>query len=86
MTKEDVKKMILNIINGSSGIKATELITAVYDEAKEHSLEEHNIVVYVEELVFENEILEIEYTLPLMSYRLKSIYFPIGTTIKTING
>ena len=87
MTKEELKLLIVKTINESTGIKAMELIPEIFRVAKESSKSvNEDILGCLEELVLENRIMEIEYVLPQMSYRIKSIYFPIGTTIKINNG
>lgn len=40
----------------------------------------HDDFIYqLEELVKDNEIVELEYILPQLDYRIKSMYFPKGT-------
>lgn len=45
-----------------------------------------DIVDSLEELVRLGRIVEVEYTLPKMDYRVKSIYFPAGTKVSLRHG
>ena len=55
------------------------------DTADSKSLEGHDISQLLEELVQAGEIIEVEYILPYMDYRLKSFYLPRGSEVKVKN-
>jgi hypothetical protein len=82
MTKEKLKQVILESVNGSTGVRGVELALTVLNKTMPHYFEPPLYQEALEELVNEGEILELEYTLPEMDYRIKSIFFPKGTQIK----
>jgi len=73
MTTEE---QILKLVNESTGIKATELVARMDDE---NLLDFQEVV---NKLVKEDKIIEMEYTVPNLSWRLKSMYFPAGSMFK----
>jgi hypothetical protein len=78
--KESMKKVILRLINESTGIKQTELVL----ELDKRSLlkgknEDNNMISIFEEIEKEKEVCVLQYVVPQMSYRQKTIYFPKGT-------
>jgi hypothetical protein len=77
------KEKISVMVNESNGLKATELLLKVVNKYPEmlNVLDGSEIAEVLEELVKEGEIVELEYVLPHMKYRVKSIYFPRGTEI-----
>ncbi len=77
-----LKEIILRKVNNSTGIKAVELTLAVMSEINPLIFEAKTYISELDELVKNGEILELEYTLPNMDYRIKSIYFPKGTIFK----
>ena len=81
--KEQFKIKIENFINESTGIKKMELIPHVIERTPECTTE---LITYcIEELVKEGKIMEVEYEVPQMNYRTKSIFFPANTTLRIIN-
>ncbi len=64
----------------SNGIKGVELATILATEFIQ--LEQIEIMGTIEELVEQGEIIEIQYVLPHMDYRIKSFYLPKGTKIE----
>lgn len=81
ITREGIKTHILDLIS-QGPIKATEiasdplLIKSIID-----SKLDVDIGVLLNELVEQKRIVEIEYVLPQMHYRIKSLYLPKGTEI-----
>ncbi len=73
-----MRKIILDKVNNSTGIKAVELVVAVQTEVKSE-FQHDEYVKTIEELVSSKEIVELDYILPSMNYRVKSLYFPKGT-------
>lgn len=81
--RESLRDKILQIVNSNGPIKNVDLaleVTKIF-----HKEELSGIFHVLEELVESGEIEEIEYTLASMPYRVKSIYFPKGTTIKIVS-
>lgn len=74
-----IKERISKIVNDSTGLKSTELAVKVVCEVPDCNTNE--VLHLIEELVKEGEIIELEYILPQINYRIKSIYFPKGTDI-----
>jgi len=75
-----IKETVKEIVNKSQGLKAVELSMRVLTETK-YDVKSEDIIKTIEDLVREGEIVELEYILPQMDYRIKSIYFPKGTNI-----
>lgn len=76
-----MKEIITNIVNSSQGIKAVELVLKVMEEINPVKFDEKEYNKCLTELINNKEIVEIEYILHQMDYRIKSIYFPKGTII-----
>lgn len=74
---------VVEIVKENPGIKSTELATKLTIKKCENSLkvEGHEIVKAIDEAVTEGLILEIEYVLPSMPYRITSVYFPTNTKL-----
>ena len=86
LTKEDLKKSIISTVNDSRGIAATELVAKFVCHIHEYEYECdcENIPELIQELVDGGEIFELEYILPSLDYRIKSMYFPKGTRILNV--
>lgn len=83
-TEISLRKTILNCVNSAQGLKGVELVLKVMATYGPNPtrLNNNQYNLELERLVEEKEIVEIEYILPSIDYRIKSIYFPKGTTIK----
>lgn len=80
MTNDQLKQELCDIINEEGPIKMTELIVRIAKElVRDINIEQ--IFVALDDLVREKEVVEVEYVLPAMNYRTKSMYFPKGTEI-----
>uniref|UniRef100_A0A6M3L8D9 Uncharacterized protein n=1 Tax=viral metagenome TaxID=1070528 RepID=A0A6M3L8D9_9ZZZZ len=75
--KELLKDRILELVN--NGIKGTELVVKIISESD--VLIHTDVVKVIEELMEQGEMIEIDYVLPSMEYRIKSFYLPKGTSI-----
>lgn len=89
MTKEQVKDIIVSIVNRMQGCKATELacdeaLLELPSEAK-RGLLNSGVPALVDELVAEGRLVEVEYVLPNLSFRAKSYLFPTGTKVKILS-
>lgn len=67
-------------------IKATELavLVASSEEGSRINRADH-ISDVIDQLVWAGEIIEVEYVLPHMNYRCKSMLFPAGTKVRIVN-
>lgn len=82
MTKDNLKPVILECINHSTGIRGVELALAVLNKTLPYHFETADYHEALEELVKEAKVVEVEYYLPDMPDRTKSIFFPAGTSIE----
>jgi hypothetical protein len=85
MDINEYREIIRRIVNESTGIKAVELATEVaiaMHEADERATTYDIWEDGLDPLIESGEILELEYVLQDMDYKLKSIFFPKGTKIE----
>jgi len=73
-----MKEKIIELVDDFGPIKSTELIVRLFDCLKLAKVDINGIL---DELVVNGDIIEVCYTLPSMTYREKSLYFPKGTII-----
>lgn len=76
MTKNEAKLLVVSKLTELQGCKATELAAV-----KEIACCGYPFIQLLDELMRENEIIEIEYVLSEMNYRIKSFLLPKGTEI-----
>ena len=85
-----IQEHIINIVEDFAPIKGVELVsklTQVLAQTGElNILENDTYFSILNKMVSNNEIVELEYVLPKMNYRVKSMYFPKGTVTTPING
>jgi len=74
------KEIIKTKIDHSTGIKGVELSLAVMDIVNPAVFKFEEYWKELTELVKTGEVMELEFVLPQIDYRTKSIYFPKGTT------
>ena len=78
------KEVLVAIVNSHQGIKGTslgvEFVLATHKEGTEIP-DDFDVVQVLEELVTAGELVEIEYAVPEMEYRVKSFYLPKGSLI-----
>lgn len=80
-----IEKLMVEIINNSSGIKATELAVKAIEalqkiESRTADLPDpKDITDAMYSLSIKKRAIEIEYSVPRTPHRTKSIFFPIGT-------
>ena len=80
MTIQEAKDKIVETINVAQGVKATQL--AVMNEIIQ--LQHFNVPLLLNDLVREGRIVEVEYVLPEMKWRIKSFYLPAGSELRTL--
>ncbi len=73
------KKEIVSVVESIQGCKVTELIC--HNRILPLIVSKHDVIKMIEELCIERELVEIEYILPNMTYRIKSFLLPKGTTV-----
>lgn len=74
-----LRETILALINANSGLKAVELVCKVMGVVNPLMFKNIEYQDTLEQLLKEGEIVELEYILPQLNYRVKSLYFPKGT-------
>lgn len=79
----DLDQYIMSVVEDKAPIKGVDL--AVEIAKHQHGVTETDITQSLGRLAAAGLIQEIEYVLPKMSYRVKSIYFPEGTKLKVIS-
>jgi len=78
MVNEMIKATLEGYIYMKQGVKA---VTLASDEEVLKLLGNESFHDVMEELISENRVVEIEYTVPSMPYRLKSFYLPGGSVV-----
>ena len=77
-----MRDAILKVVSSSQGIKNVDLALKVLTELLPSSeFKAEQVMEELEKLVNEGEVIEIEYVLPEMNYRIKSFYLPKGTKL-----
>ena len=86
MLPESVETAIINIVNETQGLKATELAVKLVERliAKD-SMQPFDLPQLLEDLVKKHLIVEVEYIVPQVSYRTKSFLLPAGTKVMLTN-
>lgn len=74
---------VLEIVKENPGIKSAELAAKLTIKKGENNLkvEGSEIVKAIDDAAKEGLILEMEYILPSIPYRIKSVYFPADTKL-----
>lgn len=79
------KELIIKVVESVQGGKGPELVPVLIREFAASGLATDNIPILLQELVDENKLVEVEYVLPSLDFRLKSIYLPKGTKARLVN-
>ena len=80
MTYEEAKDLVADLINQKTGIKAMELVAD--PEVRPVILDNHDLSEILDDLVEEDRVVRVEYTLPPRNDRIKGFYLPVGTQIR----
>lgn len=80
MTKDEAKSLIVSTIVERQGLKATELASV-----PDLVLSGWEVPELVDELVRDGQLVEVEYVLPYMDWRVKSFLLPPGTKVGVNN-
>jgi len=84
MTREEAKNLIVEIVKAVQGCKATELpvhAATLHPEFVQDGERFRQIPELIDELIDEEKLVEVAYSLPDMKYRSKSFLLPAGTEI-----
>jgi len=76
----DFKALITQVVNNHQGIKAVELVVEVMQQSAEMDLSMYEDALV--DCIKDGEIVEVEYTIPAMDYRVKSLYLPKGSVVQ----
>lgn len=84
MDRQTIKSKIVEYVMNMNGCKMIELISDIplcfaFQEAK---IEPDEISKIIDELILSEYLIEIEFIVPNMDYRVKSFLLPAGTEIK----
>ncbi len=78
-TPNQMLEAINRTVNSHQGIKGVDLVIQVMGHINPCMFDQELYSRTLEFLVATGEVVELEYTLASMEYRIKSIYFPKGT-------
>ncbi len=81
-----IKELIKKTVNQNPGIKGVNLVLDVTVSLSKEvdEWEEDAYFEALEDLVSQKEIIEVEYVLPGLGNKIKSIYFPKGTDVRLL--
>lgn len=77
---DDTKTAFLTAVVGLQGGKAVEVLSHMASRSPEALESFHPDLP--DELVREGKLVEVEYTLPTMAYKVKSFFLPAGTVVR----
>jgi hypothetical protein len=77
----EIRTAILDTVNNRHGVNGVDLVLNVMGIIGPSQLDNTEYVYTLTNLVETGEIVELEFILPVMDYRVKSIYFPKGTKL-----
>lgn len=80
-----LKDAIINLVEVSSGLKGTDLVIKLMDITGPTQFSHDMFLRVIGKLIKEGEVIELEYVLPHMDYRVKSIFFPKKTIVYVKN-
>src|SRR5215831_16992399 len=84
----DLEKAILDIVREFQGIKATQLAAEIVPYCMNNGISVdfsgEKVLEAIRFLVERNQLIEIEYVLPDMDYRIKSFLLPRGTEVRLL--
>jgi hypothetical protein len=83
--KESAKQKLCQIVEEKQGLKATELAFEFVRRIHAEGCISNNVLQLIEELVKEGRLVEIEYVLSTLKYRIKSFILPGDTEVQSIS-
>lgn len=78
---ETLEQTIIDAVNSSNGIKSVDLAMQVMRLLMPLTYPTKDFLAALERLVEAKKIYELQYVVPSLDFRVKSIYFPVGTKI-----
>lgn len=75
-----LREVLIEIINGHQGVKGVDLLVEIPPEYYVDQ-DTDQILAVIDELERSDDIVILEYTVPQVPGRLKTMYFPKGTVI-----
>lgn len=78
-----LRSAIIRCVSGAQGIKSTALVAEVATFIGGHAVDS-DLCKMLDTLIAEGDIIEIEYTLPELEYRVKSFLLPKGSKIRSL--
>lgn len=78
----EYRQAIIHIVNSNQGLKGVDLSLKVMEIINPVRFDVDDYWRQLNILIQEGEIVQVGYLLPLLNYRIKSIYFPKGTVIE----
>lgn len=81
--QKKIEQTIIDIINEHQGSKATLVAALVADRCTKYIHQPQDVIDAIDRLVNEGRIVEVEYVLPSMTYRIKSFLLPASTMVLT---
>lgn len=79
---EKLTSQTLNIVRARGSVTGVELALAVMQNMYPVTYPTETFLQMLETMVKQGAIVEVEYVLPDMKDRVKSVYFPAGTTVR----
>jgi len=81
-----LREQTLVIINARGAVTNVELAITVAANIYPDEFNTDSYIELLEDMVTHSAIVEAEYVLPTLNYRVKSVFFPAGTRVKVRNG
>lgn len=78
------KESILSAVG--NGAKGVQVVTDVVILLQKEGIDIPDLPVLIDQMVKDRELVEVEYIVPCMSYRIKSFYLPAGSEIVSVKG
>jgi hypothetical protein len=85
MNRDEAKEQITKVVEMVQGCKATELVAHPEIVPIIVEFDSGEYFDMIEELVSEGNLVEIEYVLPNMNFKVKSFLLPKGTTVDIVS-
>lgn len=82
--RKSISDLVLEIVNARGSVKIVDLTLSVINKLHPIDFTGEEFINILDELVEKGEILELEYVVPNMNYRVKSILFPKDTLFKWV--
>ncbi len=86
MPPEALRAELLDLVEGTTGIKGVELALALAERCVErgHEIPSEGINAAMRNLVAEGRVVEVEYLVAETPYRVKSFYLPRGSEVRPL--